>query len=372
MISLSLNVLDARKTILYPTATSNAFAYSGGYITKDTLQVGLGYWLKFAAKETVAITGTSVTLDTINIAEGWNMVGTVTNPVPTALITQIPGGIVVSQYFGYNAGYQPEDTLTGGKGYWVKAGIGGGKIVLASGPGANSKAVPAPDPLASMNTLTVTDKNGNRQVLYFGTDGNLVNASRYELPPAPPAGIADVRFASQRYVESIPAAITGADYPISLSGLVAPVTISWKVASGVERNYQLTDAVNGKLIGVRKLAGEGSMTVNASNLNALILKVTGAGAVPKEFSLSANYPNPFNPSTKFRVAVPQDAYVEVVVYDILGRKVATLVHDVRTAGYHTIEWNGLTDDNASAVTGVYFVRMASGSFTQIQKIMLMK
>jgi flagellar hook assembly protein FlgD len=150
-----------------------------------------------------------------------------------------------------------------------------------------------------------------------------------------------------------------------------PVTVSWKVAANAERGFVLTDAMNGKLAGIQKLAGEGSMTVNAA-VNQLVLKVTGAGALPKEFALGANYPNPFNPSTKFQIALPADAYVEVAVFDILGRKVATLVNDVVPAGYQTIEWNGVTDERAPAMTGVYFVRMVSGTFNKIQKIMLMK
>jgi hypothetical protein len=369
MISLPLSVADPRKTIVYPSATTSAYAYANGYITSDSLFRGLGYWLKFAAKDTIDITGAAFSLDTVDLAEGWNMIGTISNPMPTAAITQIPGGVVVSPYYAYATGYAQEDTLKAGQGYWVKANTGGGQIVLSAAPAAKASAVA--NPLANFSSLTIADKDGNRQTLYFGAEGGVVDASRYELPPAPPAGSADVRFVSGRSVETYPAKSTSAEYGISVKGMRFPVTVSWKVAANAERGFVLTDAMNGKLAGIQKLAGEGSMTVNAA-VNQLVLKVTGAGALPKEFALGANYPNPFNPSTKFQIALPADAYVEVAVFDILGRKVATLVNDVVPAGYQTIEWNGVTDERAPAMTGVYFVRMVSGTFNKIQKIMLMK
>ncbi len=372
MVSLPLNVADARKTILYPTSTSPLYAYEGTYVSKDTLLAGIGYWLKFAAKETIDVVGTAFNLDTVNLAESWNMIGTVTNDVVVSGITQIPGGIVVSQYFGYESGYSSEDTLKGGKAYWVKAGPGGGQIVLSSSV-ALPKNVPVANPLEGLNTVTITDKNGNKQTLYFGNDANnTVSVARYELPPVPPAGIADVRFASQRLVETYTGKDANKEYQISLHSLEYPLTVSWNIRSAGAESFSLTDGVNGKSVGVKKLAGEGTMTISKNVGNSLVLKVMGSEALPKVFALGANYPNPFNPSTKFQIALPVDAQIEVNVYDILGRKVASLVNGVRTAGYHTVEWNGMADDQAPVTSGVYFIRMVSGSFNDIQKIMLMK
>jgi flagellar hook assembly protein FlgD len=72
------------------------------------------------------------------------------------------------------------------------------------------------------------------------------------------------------------------------------------------------------------------------------------------------------------VAVPKAAMVEIVVYNILGQKVRTLVNEVKPAGYHTIEWNGKSDVGSIVPSGVYFMRMVSGSFTKVNKLLMLK
>jgi flagellar hook assembly protein FlgD len=72
------------------------------------------------------------------------------------------------------------------------------------------------------------------------------------------------------------------------------------------------------------------------------------------------------------VSVPKTANVEVVVYDILGRKVRTLLNEQVVAGYHTVEWDGHSDNQTQIATGVYFVRMMSEKFNTVRKIMMLK
>ena len=62
----------------------------------------------------------------------------------------------------------------------------------------------------------------------------------------------------------------------------------------------------------------------------------------------------------------------MIVYNVFGQKVATLLNETREAGYHTVEWNGLTESGTTAATGVYFVRMNAGEYTNVKKILLMK
>ncbi len=76
-----------------------------------------------------------------------------------------------------------------------------------------------------------------------------------------------------------------------------------------------------------------------------------ASAPPVAYGLGQNYPNPFNPSTTIRFSIPEDAVVELAVFDILGRQIETLVQGVRQAGIHTASWH------ARVATGVYFYRL---------------
>ena len=63
------------------------------------------------------------------------------------------------------------------------------------------------------------------------------------------------------------------------------------------------------------------------------------GNLPKEYSLSQNYPNPFNPTTNIKFNLPQQSHVRLVVYDILGNEVATLINGTMEAGNHQIDFN---------------------------------
>ncbi|MFZ4590367.1 MAG: T9SS type A sorting domain-containing protein [Ignavibacteria bacterium] len=89
--------------------------------------------------------------------------------------------------------------------------------------------------------------------------------------------------------------------------------------------------------------------------------------VPKKFSLSQNYPNPFNPTTKIDFDLPVDSKVNIVLYDMNGREVRTLVNGARTAGYHTVQFNG-----SDLSSGIYFYRISADKFVMAKKMMLIK
>jgi parallel beta-helix repeat protein len=93
----------------------------------------------------------------------------------------------------------------------------------------------------------------------------------------------------------------------------------------------------------------------------------GASEIPTMFSLAQNYPNPFNPSTTIKYGLPKDAKVSLVVFDMLGRKVMTLVNDMQKAGYHEVQFNSL---NLSS--GTYFYKISAGDFTSIKRMVLLK
>jgi hypothetical protein len=127
LISLPLTVQDGRKNVLFPTARSEAFTYLGGYKVRDTLQSGVGYWLKFAAPETIAIVGNYRHLDTVVLRRGWNLIGSMLAPIPAWYLIYSPPGITASDYFGYqhDSGYTTATKLNPGKGYWVNVSQAG-------------------------------------------------------------------------------------------------------------------------------------------------------------------------------------------------------------------------------------------------------
>ena len=88
---------------------------------------------------------------------------------------------------------------------------------------------------------------------------------------------------------------------------------------------------------------------------------------PVSYSLTQNYPNPFNPSTFIEYSIPEESFVELKVYDILGNEIATLVSEQQPAGVYRADFNA---DNKPA--GLYFAQLTSNDFTKVIKMILLK
>ncbi|MBS1514349.1 MAG: T9SS type A sorting domain-containing protein [Bacteroidetes bacterium] len=91
------------------------------------------------------------------------------------------------------------------------------------------------------------------------------------------------------------------------------------------------------------------------------------GWIPEKFELSQNYPNPFNPATKINFAVPKQSFVSIKVFDVTGREVAALVNDMKTAGYHSVEFNA-----SAFASGVYFYKIQAADFVDTKRMVLVK
>ena len=111
---------------------------------------------------------------------------------------------------------------------------------------------------------------------------------------------------------------------------------------------------------------------NEDTINVTLTGINNAGLKPLTFTLQQNYPNPFNPSTQIQYSIPVQSNVKIVIYNILGREVKTLINEERPSGVYTITWNGTDNFGGQVASGVYFYRIAAGTFVQIKKMMLLK
>ena len=94
---------------------------------------------------------------------------------------------------------------------------------------------------------------------------------------------------------------------------------------------------------------------------------------PEAFALANNYPNPFNPATTIKYALPQAADVELTVYNVVGQVVRTLVAEHQSAGRYAVEWDAANDSGHSLSSGMYFYRLeAGGEFLETKKMLLLK
>ncbi|MED5426794.1 MAG: T9SS type A sorting domain-containing protein, partial [Candidatus Neomarinimicrobiota bacterium] len=94
--------------------------------------------------------------------------------------------------------------------------------------------------------------------------------------------------------------------------------------------------------------------------------------LPTFYVIHQNYPNPFNPSTTIRYDLPVVALVKIIIYDMMGRKVSTLISSHQTAGFNSVRWNATNDKGAPVSAGLYLYTIQAGEFRQTKKMVLLK
>jgi hypothetical protein len=130
--------------------------------------------------------------------------------------------------------------------------------------------------------------------------------------------------------------------------------------SAVLRSVDFVDSVTGFI------CGDGGTILKTTNGGVLALEPVSA-QIPEEFSLLQNYPNPFNPSTTISFKIPEEGFVELRIFDLLGREVAVLVNELIKPGEYETIWIA-----EEIPAGVYFYRMISGVYSETRKMMLIK
>jgi PKD repeat protein len=323
-----------------------------------------GYWFRLNNPVSFEICGRRISGgDAISIYGGWNLVSYWPEemmPVEDALSSIMDNLIVV---YGFDNGtevYEPGsiiyNSLTDLKpqfGYWVKSAASdlltyAGFGPIAAGDGANY-ATGQNDVVMSSEWMSVYGRSlqVDNRPLHSGATIELVttegvtcgrgiyNVNLLKFTPVYGSVILD------EATESLPA--KGDKLSVLVNG---------------ERVYpDLEYQGNGSIVQMGRLTG------NADG---------SPGALPDDYSLSQNYPNPFNPSTSIRFNLPVSEHVELVVYNLVGQRVATLVDGVMAIGSHEVEWNGADDSGTRVASGVYLYRLNSASFTQTKKMTLMK
>ncbi|HIA99769.1 MAG TPA: T9SS type A sorting domain-containing protein [Gemmatimonadetes bacterium] len=108
------------------------------------------------------------------------------------------------------------------------------------------------------------------------------------------------------------------------------------------------------------------LTIDASQLG-----VDPIG-IPQEYALHQNYPNPFNPVTTLRFDLPEKSHVIITVYDLMGKKINTLINEQMNPGYKAIQWNATNDFGQPVSAGMYLYMIQAGDFRQTRKMVLLK
>jgi hypothetical protein len=367
LLGLPREVEDASFSVLFPNADEGSlYSFDGGtYQEEMELTAGDGYWLRFSDEGASAIIGFPFSEITVSLDEGWNMIAGISHP---GFVFDPDNIIVPGTLYGYDAetSYTYSETLEPGAGYWVCTSASG-DITINDGNLSRQENSEFVNRLEGANTLEFIDTEDRTRTLYFYADIPDAERLSYSLPPVPPEGAFDIRFSGGwRYTgETGMVEIRAVTYPMTIqyNASVTPPRMQWVLEAGPD---------------VWILEGEtGEVTID-SPVDGLMLKMESM--VPEEFSLKQNYPNPFNPVTTIMYQLPVESQVRLVIYNVLGQEVKTLVNRIQSHGWYEVNWDGMSGDGTPAGSGLYIYRIeadgmgakAKSTFLQHRKMILLK
>ncbi|MBE0433913.1 T9SS type A sorting domain-containing protein [candidate division WOR-3 bacterium] len=122
---------------------------------------------------------------------------------------------------------------------------------------------------------------------------------------------------------------------------------------------------------VSALDVNGNESGYSNEVEAVITGIEEAGFdIPVSHALSQNHPNPFRVQTAISYELPRPGLVTIAIYNVAGQRIKTLVEEKKDAGYHTVPWDGRSNDGKPVSNGVYFCRMEVDEYTSVKKILL--
>ena len=226
--------------------------------------------------------------------------------------------------------------------------------------------------------------------------------AEYFLPPVPPAGVFDARFLWPR-TGSNPACFDQGSFsdfrPYTSAAQRDTFRLQGQLGNGSTMVISWPANLSTRFTGLTiRFIGQTVGTVNTDMLTNTSVDITDAGdparatifsaglvpvsveqtpGMPQEFALNQNFPNPFNPSTTIHFSIERSAMTDISVFDILGRKVATLTSGMLSPGFYDAHWDGTNGSGSSVASGMYVVRMNAQtsdgmSFSAIRKLLLLK
>ncbi|PKD43236.1 PQQ-dependent sugar dehydrogenase [Rhodohalobacter barkolensis] len=338
------------------------FSFSGSYQDENSIIPLKGYWTRSNTEESISLRGSGLVNAVLNLESGWNMVGGLTGTIEKEAIQDIDGVLTNAPIYLYNgAAYEPVTTIEPGRGYWIYA-ENEGSVSLDIMQTSSDKRSEISDDISGPDLNNIIFK-------YLGTESKFAvspmplpddQKSHFLVPPMPPEPTLDVR--------------TNKGYSVSdrqseellLSTPGYPVTIRTQFSVSTNDQYRII-ALDETGNEIHFNLTPGSTYSLEQPYDVLILERVATDELILETVIDPAYPNPFNPAAKIRYRLDQRSDVLLEVFDVTGRRMATLVNGEQNAGIYTETFNG-----AGLATGIYIVRLRAGSHQSFQKMTLIK
>ena len=166
-----------------------------------------------------------------------------------------------------------------------------------------------------------------------------------------------------------------------LSAFIASGGIEWYENDGNQNFTAHSIAMAGdRSVFSVDIDDDGDMDVLSASGNKIVwyenMLITGietkATSIPEKFILHQNYPNPFNPQTMIEYQLPQTCHVRLVVYNLLGQEIATLLDQVQQTGQFNVVWDGKDNYGRVVPSGVYFYRLETENFSEMKSMILLE
>ena len=239
-----------------------------------------------------------------------------------------------------------------GAGYF---GVNIGAFDMGCGPYNFSPTVFSLSEPSNNTQLTIDESNMNDGYITFswGESSDANGDSLYYLMRAASAEIGD------HGMDTNATSIT-----VSYVDIIEDMSENNVTAAALEWTVHVTDGIDT----VEADNAPFSITIDGANALSTYLE----GLLPDEFTLHQNYPNPFNPVTTLRYDLPENSLVNIIIYDMLGREVKTLIDQNQDAGYKSVIWNATNDYGKPVSAGIYLYQIQAGEYISTKKMVLLK
>ena len=383
----------------------------------DSLTMDDGYWLAMFQDASVTLWGNSeYEIESIPLNQGWNLVSCpqpfnvdtsaikVVSGMDTLGFTNAVGaGLLASPViYSWNdssRSYNSDSYLSFWNGHWLSAQLEGVELLIYpkfrttnSTQNSRTQLVSETEWLIEFDVVIdgISDyvtEMGVSENANMGFDPLL----DIPAPPSPPGG----SFIQAYFNHDDWNPLLGEKYNADIQNpLIEGETRTWVItldgntnnslffswsdfSESIPDNYSanLTIESTGDVFNMRESS---SLTISGNYPQNILISVTAGvlsldeNLIPEVFALHQNYPNPFNPTTKLSYDLPEEAQVKIMIYDLMGREVRTLVNDQQSAGFKSIVWDATNNLNQPVSAGMYLYQISAGKFHQVKKMVLLK